>query len=88
MENENKNVSIKLVTPTSLVLFTLFFLAKIFDKIDWSWLWIFSPLWIPLALIIIIILGWLLLLAFMTILDYFIELWEEYKRKRKNGRKS
>jgi len=84
MENENKNISIKLVTPTSLVLFALFFLAKIFDKIDWSWWWIFSPLWVPFALIIIIILGWVLLVVFAAIFDYFIEL----KNKWKNGRKS
>lgn len=91
MENDNKNISIKLVTPTSLVLFALFFLAKIFDKIDWSWWWIFSPLWIPFALIIIIVLGWLLLLAFATLLDYFVELWKKWKenkKKKKDGGKS
>lgn len=48
----NKKVTIQLLTPLSTVVFILFFLAKIFDKIDWSWWWVFSPLWIPFAILI------------------------------------
>lgn len=51
MEN-NKKVTIQLLTPLSTVVFILFFLAKMFDKIDWSWWWVFSPLWIPFAILI------------------------------------
>ena len=28
----------------------LFICLKLCDVIDWSWLWVLSPLWIPLAL--------------------------------------
>lgn len=48
----NKKITIQLVSPLTVTLFILFFLAKIFDKIDWSWWWVFSPLWIPSALTI------------------------------------
>ena len=58
MEN-NKNYSISLISWPAVVLFIVFFIAKIYDKIDWSWWWVFSPLWIPtiLCLIILFIIG-------------------------------
>ena len=54
METTNKNIQIGCVTPLSVIVFLAFFFAKIYDKIDWSWWWVFSPLWIPLALCLII----------------------------------
>ena len=53
METTNKNIQIGCVTPLSVIVFLAFFFAKIYDKIDWSWWWVFSPLWIPAALVII-----------------------------------
>jgi len=55
MEKTNKNVSIQLTGVLNVIVFLAFFLAKIYDKIDWSWWWVFSPLWIPLALLISIL---------------------------------
>lgn len=59
MENNNKNYSVSLVSWPAVVLFIVFFIAKIYNKIDWSWWWVFSPLWIPtiLCLIILFIIG-------------------------------
>lgn len=34
------------------ILTIIFVLAKIFGKIDWSWWWVFSPLWVPSAIIL------------------------------------
>lgn len=34
----------------SFILTIIFINAKINDKIDWSWLWILSPVWIPVGL--------------------------------------
>lgn len=67
--NMKNEIQIQLVSPFSLLLFILFFLAKIFDKIDWSWWWVFSPLWIPLALILCIY----SLLKFVLCICYIIE---------------
>ena len=50
MDN-NKKITISFATPLTVIVFLAFFFAKIFDKIDWSWWWVFSPLWIPLAII-------------------------------------
>ena len=34
------------------ILTVLFVVLKVFDKIDWSWWWVFSPLWISALLIV------------------------------------
>jgi len=42
----------------------IFVVAKLWGKIDWSWLWVLSPLWISITLslsilgIILIIIWW------------------------------
>ena len=33
-----------------MVLFIVFLILKLTGTIDWSWWWVTSPLWIPLAL--------------------------------------
>ncbi len=34
-------------------LLTLIFVAaKLWDRVDWSWVWVFSPLWIGLAAVV------------------------------------
>ena len=53
METTNKNINIGCASPLAVIVFLAFFFAKIYDKIDWSWWWVFSPLWIPASLVII-----------------------------------
>lgn len=59
MEKNNQKVNIQITGILNTIVFLAFFLAKIYDKIDWSWWWVFSPFWIPLALLIsvLIIIG-------------------------------
>jgi hypothetical protein len=38
-------------------LFLIFLTLKLVDKIDWSWLWVTSPLWIPFAIMGIVFMG-------------------------------
>lgn len=33
----------------------VFIVLKLLGKIDWSWIWVFSPLWIPFVLWIIVV---------------------------------
>jgi hypothetical protein len=42
----------------------VFITLKLLDKIDWSWWWVLSPLWIGFALLILVIgfLGWMALI--------------------------
>jgi hypothetical protein len=37
------------------ILFIVFLVLKLTNFIDWSWLWITAPLWIPSALVVAII---------------------------------
>jgi len=34
------------------VLFVVFLVLKLTNNIDWSWWWVTSPLWLPLAIVI------------------------------------
>jgi len=44
MSNNSSSNGIGLGT----ILFLIFLTLKLTNTIDWSWWWIFSPLWIPL----------------------------------------
>ena len=37
------------------LLFVVFLVLKLTHVIDWSWWWITAPLWIPLALVIVVL---------------------------------
>ena len=47
------------------LLFLLFLGLKLADKIDWEWIWVFSPLWIPL-----LCLGVLIIIAIIIVVCY------------------
>ena len=34
------------------ILFVVFLVLKLTDNIDWSWWWVTSPLWLPIAILI------------------------------------
>jgi hypothetical protein len=41
-----------------IILFVVFLILKLTGNIDWSWWWVTSPLWIPIAIVIVfVILG-------------------------------
>ena len=44
-----------------LSLTLLFIILKIFGAIDWSWIWVFSPLWLPVVFGFSVILGVIIL---------------------------
>ena len=39
------------------ILFVIFLVLKLTGNIDWSWWWVTSPLWLPLVLLLVTILG-------------------------------
>jgi hypothetical protein len=42
-----------------LGMLTILFIAfKLLNIIDWSWIWVLAPIWIPAALAIIILIIW------------------------------
>ncbi len=47
----------------TVVLFIVFLILKLTGEIDWSWWWVTSPLWLPVAAVIgLFLLGTVLLL--------------------------
>lgn len=36
------------------ILAIIFMVLKLTGHIDWSWWWVFAPIWIPLALVLVI----------------------------------
>ena len=39
------------------LLFVVFLVLKLTDVISWSWWWVTAPLWIPAALVLLILAG-------------------------------
>lgn len=39
------------------ILFVVFLILKLCGTIDWSWWWVTAPLWIPIGLMFLFILG-------------------------------
>ena len=37
----------------SMIVFIIFLVLKLTDKIDWSWTWVTSPLWLPILSVIV-----------------------------------
>jgi hypothetical protein len=65
------------------VLFVLFLVLKLTGNIDWSWWWVTSPLWIPVALafsfLIILMFSVILLMVFGFSADDIKNKFERYK---------
>lgn len=50
----NKNNSISYTLVFAILLTIAFIVLKLCNVIQWSWLWVFSPLWIDFAITILI----------------------------------
>lgn len=50
-----KEVNANVSFPYGFVLFIVFLVLKLTDKIDWSWWWVTCPLWIPLGIVLVIL---------------------------------
>lgn len=53
MSDRKANVTVQF--PVLFFLFLTFMVLKLTEVIDWSWWWITAPLWVPLALIALIL---------------------------------
>ena len=61
------------------LLTVLFVGLKLLEKIDWSWLWVLSPLWIPVATCLAFALLFLIGFCFCMLFSYL-------NGKRKKGK--
>ena len=76
METSDKKITVGCISPLTVVLFLAFFVAKIFDKIDWSWWWVFSPLWIPLAFCLGLAAIGAIIYLFVMLFAIIVDLWK------------
>jgi len=60
MENKNNNTNKDGIGFTGLLTIA-FIVLKLCGVITWSWLWVLSPLWISLALVIVLVIIYLIL---------------------------
>jgi hypothetical protein len=66
------------------VLFVVFLVLKLTGNIDWSWCWVTSPLWIPLALVGCIFLSAVFIIILLLIFGFNIDdLKNKFERYRK-----
>ena len=75
--NEGKDTKEIQITTSGIGFFqlltVLFIALKLTGNIDWSWLWVLSPLWIPIFIVIMCALIGVLLAITATIVDEFFE---------------
>lgn len=55
----------KEVRGTLETLLLIFIVLKLTNLIDWSWVWVLAPLWIPACLVIVGILIYLIVLIYL-----------------------
>lgn len=61
------------------LLFVIFLVLKLTDNINWEWIWVFSPIWIPFLIILVIWFLYFISLSFITLIQIVM-------KKRKNGK--
>jgi hypothetical protein len=49
------------------VLLILFIVLKLTNNIDWNWWWVLSPLWIPIAGVLVVVILMALIVGIMEV---------------------
>lgn len=62
METSERNEGITVIRRILELLLVVFIVLKFTGVITWSWWWILSPLWIPLAIALIVTIIFLILI--------------------------
>jgi len=66
------------------VLTIVFIVLKLLDKIDWSWLWVLSPLWLPIVVPVVALAAVGVIVGFVYLVIYAFE--GKAKRSRRTVR--
>lgn len=60
--NNNKKVDVHLMSPIMMVLFILLIIGKVSGFLDISWIWVLSPIWIPIGIVLFFTILFIILL--------------------------
>lgn len=69
--------------PLSTVLLAIFVTLRLCDVIAWSWIWVLSPLWIPLAAAAAIMTGALIIYGVWRLADFVAGFFRHLRTRRK-----
>ena len=61
--NNNVKVDVNLMGPTMMVLLILLIIGKVSGYLDISWIWVLSPIWIPIGVILFFTIIFIILLT-------------------------
>lgn len=62
METSERNEGTAVIRRILELLLVIFIVLKLIGVITWSWWWVLSPLWIPLAIALIVTIIFLILI--------------------------
>ena len=66
MNNSNKTTYTAGTSFTTL-LAVAFIILKLCKIINWSWIWVLAPLWIPLGIAVLFLVGYLIFVIIVSI---------------------
>lgn len=79
MENSKANTGVGGLCTIVFIMFLILKLAGVSSVATWSWVWITSPLWLPVA----IVLGFLLAMSISAIIAFvFVQLLNLIRKKK------
>lgn len=58
----NKKVDVHLMSPIMMVLLILLIIGKVSGFLDISWIWVLSPIWIPIGVVLFFTILFIILL--------------------------
>lgn len=66
MKNSNSNSNADLITVrnghgVSTLLLVAFVVLKLTGHITWSWIWVLSPYWLPLSIILVLLIAYVII---------------------------
>lgn len=72
MNDDNKKEVVSSGFSFEFVLFIVFLILKLCGVIDWPWLLVFAPLWVPIAFVLGIVTIWLFFAIIIKITSFLI----------------
>lgn len=61
--NNNMKVNVNLMGPIMMVLLILLIIGKVSGFLDISWIWVLSPIWIPIGVVLFFTIIFIILLT-------------------------
>jgi hypothetical protein len=74
--NKTNNIMKSDGISLSMIVFIIFLVLKLTDKIDWSWIWVASPLWLPILSVVVALIFVFILSIFIAFISGIFELFK------------